>query len=48
VWGSYWQEGSWGYACCHSFVRNSYCTGEAGKATPASRVGLKLSAHSFG
>ncbi|KAL9982861.1 hypothetical protein ACROYT_G004970 [Oculina patagonica] len=37
VWGSYWQEGTWGYACCHSFVRNSYCTGESGKATSASR-----------
>nr|XP_058958334.1 pre-mRNA-splicing factor SLU7-like [Pocillopora verrucosa] len=35
VWGSYWQEGRWGYACCHSFVRNSYCTGESGKASSA-------------
>ncbi|KAG7200868.1 hypothetical protein KM043_003231 [Ampulex compressa] len=33
VWGSYWQEGQWGYRCCHSFVKNSYCTGEAGKRT---------------
>lgn len=31
VWGSYWREGRWGYSCCHSFVKNSYCTGEAGK-----------------
>lgn len=23
---------SWGYACCHSFLHNSYCVGEAGKA----------------
>lgn len=38
VWGSYWQEGQWGYACCHSFIRNSYCTGDAGKATSASRA----------
>ncbi|XP_015775272.1 PREDICTED: pre-mRNA-splicing factor SLU7-like [Acropora digitifera] len=37
VWGSYWQEGRWGYACCHSFIRNSYCTGDAGKETSASR-----------
>ncbi|KAF2105125.1 ANTH-domain-containing protein [Rhizodiscina lignyota] len=22
---------SWGYACCHSTVKNSYCTGEEGK-----------------
>ncbi|XP_022800095.1 pre-mRNA-splicing factor SLU7-like [Stylophora pistillata] len=37
VWGSYWQEGRWGYACCHSFVRNSYCTGESGKASSATK-----------
>ncbi|KAG7127014.1 Pre-mRNA-splicing factor SLU7 like protein [Verticillium longisporum] len=32
VWGSWWSDFQWGYACCHSFVKNSYCTGEAGKA----------------
>ena len=31
VWGSYWREGQWGFACCHSLVKLSYCTGEAGK-----------------
>ncbi|KAF4518255.1 hypothetical protein B566_EDAN010401 [Ephemera danica] len=31
VWGSYWEAGQWGYKCCHSFVKNSYCVGEAGK-----------------
>ena len=31
VWGSYWVEGKWGYSCCHSLIRNSFCTGEAGK-----------------
>ena len=31
VWGSYWEAGQWGYACCHSMVKGSYCTGEAGK-----------------
>lgn len=31
VWGSYWREGRWGYNCCYSLVKNSYCTGEAGK-----------------
>ncbi|KAJ3089267.1 mRNA splicing protein [Quaeritorhiza haematococci] len=31
VWGSYWKDGKWGYACCHSFSKNAYCTGEAGK-----------------
>lgn len=28
VWGSYWQEGKWGYRCCHSFVKSSYCVGK--------------------
>lgn len=31
VWGSYWHEGQWGYKCCHSFIKESYCTGMAGK-----------------
>ncbi|KAK3382009.1 Pre-mRNA splicing Prp18-interacting factor-domain-containing protein [Podospora didyma] len=31
VWGSWWADFKWGYACCHSFVKNSYCTGEMGK-----------------
>ncbi|EFN89099.1 pre-mRNA-splicing factor Slu7 [Harpegnathos saltator] len=31
VWGSYWQDGKWGYQCCYSFIKNSYCTGESGK-----------------
>ncbi|XP_077266881.1 pre-mRNA-splicing factor Slu7 [Temnothorax americanus] len=31
VWGSYWRGGKWGYECCYSFVKNSYCTGESGK-----------------
>lgn len=31
VWGSWWSNFQWGYACCHSMVRNSYCTGETGK-----------------
>ncbi|GAU99106.1 hypothetical protein RvY_10150 [Ramazzottius varieornatus] len=30
VWGSFWENGSWGYKCCHSFVKMSYCTGVAG------------------
>ena len=30
VWGSYWDAGRWGYECCHSLVRGSYCIGEAG------------------
>ena len=27
VWGSYWSKHRWGYACCHSLLRQSYCTG---------------------
>lgn len=32
VWGSWYDPGSgqWGFACCHSTVHLSYCTGEAG------------------
>ena len=31
VWGSWWKDFTWGYACCHSTVKNSYCTGEEAK-----------------
>ncbi|KAF2643344.1 hypothetical protein P280DRAFT_250296 [Massarina eburnea CBS 473.64] len=31
VWGSWWSSFQWGYTCCHSMTKNSYCTGEAGK-----------------
>ncbi len=31
VWGSWWSNFKWGYACCNSTVKNSYCTGEEGK-----------------
>lgn len=31
VWGSWWKNFQWGYSCCHSTMKNSYCTGEAGK-----------------
>jgi pre-mRNA-processing factor SLU7 len=30
VWGSYYKNGSWGYACCHAFMRAAYCAGQAG------------------
>ena len=34
VWGSYYSRlrSTWGYSCCHSLLRNAYCTGEAGKS----------------
>ena len=31
VWGSWWFNFHWGYDCCHSTIKNSYCTGEEGK-----------------
>lgn len=31
VWGSWWRDFKWGYACCHSTIKNSFCTGEEGK-----------------
>jgi pre-mRNA-processing factor SLU7 len=30
VWGSWWHDGQWGYACCRQGVKNSYCTGATG------------------
>lgn len=32
VWGSWYDptSGQWGFACCHSNIHLSYCTGEAG------------------
>lgn len=32
VWGSWWDNFKWGYACCHSVVKNSYCSGQEGIA----------------
>jgi len=33
VWGSYFnvETGSWGFDCCHSCLRNSFCTGFVGR-----------------
>lgn len=41
VWGSWWRSFTWGYACCHSTVKNSYCTGEAGKKAFEEAEGLR-------
>lgn len=35
IWGSHWKDGQWGYSCCHSFIKNSYCVGESGKLEAA-------------
>merc|ERR1712106_962368 len=40
VWGSWWSEGLWGYKCCHGRIKNSYCTGEAGKTVKDSTLTL--------
>lgn len=48
VWGSWYDRDNsrWGYACCHSLIAGSYCTGEAGKAaTVASSAQALLSAN---
>lgn len=46
VWGSWWNNFKWGFACCHSVVKNSYCTGEEGKeaweAAERQRTGIGL------
>ena len=49
VWGSWWSTFQWGYSCCHSTVKNSYCTGEEGKLAfeEANRIrsGAELESH---
>lgn len=42
VWGSYWKDFQWGYKCCHSFIKNSYCTGASGKEVQSMAVGAML------
>jgi hypothetical protein len=44
VWGSWYDTASstWGYACCHSTVHISYCTGEAGKQAATASSAQKL------
>jgi hypothetical protein len=44
VWGSWFDRdnGKWGFACCHSILSGSYCTGEAGKSATASSSAARL------
>lgn len=44
VFGSYWNNGSWGYKCCYSMIRNSYCVGESGKSLDIPHVGVQVNA----
>lgn len=43
VWGSYWSNYKWGYKCCHSLVKQSYCTALASDSSPAKRKLEKIS-----
>ncbi|RCN35995.1 zinc knuckle [Ancylostoma caninum] len=40
IFGSYWKDGKWGYRCCHSFVKNSYCLKEEGLKAESSNAVL--------
>ncbi|GAA5952847.1 hypothetical protein JCM3765_002983 [Sporobolomyces pararoseus] len=45
IWGSYYNinTGQWGYACCHSHIKGSYCAGQAGiEASKAEQSGQLL------
>lgn len=42
VWGSWWANFKWGYACCHATMKNSYCTGNAGKSALIEAESLEL------
>jgi pre-mRNA-processing factor SLU7 len=48
IWGSWYDTstGSWGYACCHSTVHISYCTGQAGIEAAAASSAKNLLASS--
>ncbi|KAI0812519.1 Pre-mRNA splicing Prp18-interacting factor-domain-containing protein [Irpex lacteus] len=49
IWGSWYDptSGQWGFACCHSTIHLSYCTGEAGlEAARASSAQQLLAAAS--
>ena len=44
VYGSYWEQGQWGYACCHLFYRNAYCLGKATSEKTSSSMSVASSA----
>lgn len=48
VWGSFWHEGRWGYACCHSMLKNSMCMGgKAQEVEAANRQVMDANAQRF-
>jgi hypothetical protein len=38
IWGSYWEDGKWGYACCKSFLKNCMCLGRKADAVLAANA----------
>ncbi|CAH8568530.1 unnamed protein product [Dicrocoelium dendriticum] len=38
VWGSYWFNGQWGYKCCHSLIKESYCIGQKSRGVAYPKV----------
>merc|ERR1712137_1299135 len=42
VWGSFWFNGMWGYACCYQLEKNAYCLGQAGKEAHRKSQARKL------
>ena len=47
VFGSYYSRlrGLWGYSCCHSLMKNSYCTGAAGRVANDAANGQNIDIH---
>jgi pre-mRNA-processing factor SLU7 len=42
VWGSYYKDGKWGFKCCESLDRNSYCTAVVTSNNPSSSKNSNL------
>ncbi len=43
MWGSFWKDGQWGFQCCHSVIKNSYCTGERSKDIEEEKISSAVS-----
>lgn len=42
VWGSWWKDFKWGYSCCHSTIKNSFCVGEEGMKAAEESEAMRL------